>query len=76
MKITAKGQVTIPQRFRLKFGLLPHTDVTFEEADGGVVVRPVLSKRALIEKRLREARGVAAGGATTDDVMRLTRGDE
>ena len=68
--------MTIPQRFRVKFGLLPHTDVTFEETDGGVVVRPVLSKRALIEERLRETRGVAGGGASTDEVLRLTRGDE
>ena len=76
MKITTKGQVTIPQRLRLKFGLLPHTDVVFEEADGCVVLRPVLSKRALVEARLRDARGVAAGGSGTDDLMRLTRGDE
>ena len=76
MKITTKGQVTIPQRLRLKFGLLPHTDVTFEEADGCVVIRPLLSRQALVEERLREARGVAGGGTTTDDVMRLTRGDE
>ena len=74
MKITTKGQVTIPQRLQLKFGLLPHTDVTFEEADGGVVIRPVLSKGTLIEERLRKARGTA-GGTTTDDVMRITRGD-
>lgn len=76
MKITTKGQVTIPQPLRLKHGLLPHTEVTFAEADGCVVIRPVLSKRALIEQRLRAARGVAGGGATTDHVMRLTRGDE
>ena len=76
MRITTKGQVTIPQRLRAKFGLLPHTDVTFEEADGCVVIRPVVSKRTLVETRLRETRGVAAAGATTDAVMRLTRGDE
>ena len=76
MRITTKGQVTIPRRFRLKFGLLPNTEVTFEEADGCVVIRPLLSKRALIEERLREARGAAAGDIGTDDVMRLTRGDE
>ena len=76
MKITTKGQVTIPQRLRLKFGLLPNTEVTFEEADGCVVLRPALSKRALVEERLREARGAAAGDMRTDDVMRLTRGDE
>lgn len=38
MKITSKGQVTIPQRFRLKFGLLPHSEVAFEEIDGRVVL--------------------------------------
>ena len=76
MKITTKGQVTIPQRFRLKFGLLPHTDVRFEETDGGVTIRPVLSKRELLEDRLRRARGVAVRGVRTDDIMRLTRGDD
>ncbi|MXY25505.1 MAG: AbrB/MazE/SpoVT family DNA-binding domain-containing protein [Acidobacteria bacterium] len=76
MRITTKGQVTIPQRFRLKFGLLPHTDVRFEETDGGVTIRPVLSKRALLEDRLRRARGVAVRGVRTDDIMRLTRGDD
>ena len=76
MKITTKGQVTIPQRLRLKFGLLPHTEVTFEEADGCLVIRPAPSRRALIEARLREVRGVAGAGPTTDDVMRLTRGDD
>ena len=76
MRITTKGQVTIPRRLRLKFGLLPNTEVTFEEVDGCVVIRPLLSKRALIEERLREARGAAAGDIGTDDVMRLTRGDE
>lgn len=76
MRITTKGQVTIPQRLRRKFGLLPNTEVTFEEADGCVLLRPVLSKRALIEERLREARGVAGGEVSTDEVMRLTRGDD
>ena len=76
MRITTKGQVTIPHRFRLKFGLLPNTDVSFEEVDGGVTIRPVLSKRALIEDRLRRVRGVAGRGVRTDDIMRLTRGDD
>lgn len=76
MRITSKGQVTIPQRLRSKFGLLPHTEVNFEEGDGSVVIRPMLSKRALIDQRLRRARGAAGGDLGTDEVMRLTRGDE
>ena len=75
MRITSKGQVTIPQRLRLKFGLLPNTEAAFEESDGGVLIRPVLSKRALIEQRLRDARGIADSGLGTDEVMQLTRGD-
>ena len=76
MRITPKGQVTIRRRLRNKFGLLPNTEVNFEEADGGVMIRPVESKRALVAERLRRARGVAGGDLGTDDVMRLTRGDE
>ena len=68
--------MTIPQRLRSRFGLLPHTEVNFEEGDGCVVIRPMLSKRALVAERLRRARGVASGDLGTDDVMRLTRGDE
>jgi len=76
MRIITKGQITIPQSLRLKFGLLPNTDVTFEEADGGVVMRPALGKRALIEDRLRRARGVSDSGLRTGDIMRLARGEE
>ena len=76
MRITSKGQATIPQRLRSKFGLLANTQVNFEEGDGCVVVRPALGKRALVDERLRRARGAAEGDLGTDDVMRLTRGDE
>ncbi len=56
--------------------MLPHTDVTTEEADGCVVIRPVPDKRALVAQRLLEARGIAGSGMSTDEVMRLTRGDK
>ena len=36
MRITTKGQVTIPQDIRERFGLLPHTEVEFVvEGDDG-----------------------------------------
>jgi antitoxin PrlF len=37
MRITSKGQVTIPQAIREQCGLLPHTEVRFE-LDGGRVL--------------------------------------
>ena len=40
MKITSKGQVTIPQAVREQAGLLPHSEVEFEVlANGDVVIR-------------------------------------
>ena len=76
MKITSKGQVTIPQRLRLKFDLLPNTEVVFEEAADCVAIRPKMSKHVQIEERLRRVRSVADGGLSTDEVMRLTRGED
>ena len=76
MKITAKGQVTIPASLRLRLGLLPHTEVVFEEVDGGALIRPSLSFEKLMEQRLRKARGTATGTRTTDEIMQLTRGEE
>ena len=41
MRITSKGQVTIPQAIREKAGLLPHTEVEFEYVRGQVILKPV-----------------------------------
>jgi AbrB family looped-hinge helix DNA binding protein len=42
MKITSKGQVTIPQSVREQAGLHPHSEVEFEvRANGEVILRPV-----------------------------------
>ena len=76
MRITSKGQVTIPVGLRRRLGLLPNTEVVFEELNGGALIRPALSFRDLMAQRLRGARGVASAGRTTDEIMRLTRGEE
>jgi len=44
VRITSKGQVTIPQEIREKLGLLPHTEVVFEI--DGTAVRGASSHRA------------------------------
>lgn len=77
MKITTKGQVTIPQEIRERFGLLPDTEVEFR-VDGNTVR---LVKKALHRGTGRGALAVAAlrGSATarirmtTDEIMALTR---
>lgn len=50
MRITSKGQVTIPQRIREQAGLLPDTEVGFEIVRGRVILKP-LGKRASSGRR-------------------------
>ena len=78
MRITSKGQVTIPQIVRERTGLLPNTDVEFVVDGGGVRIvktvsggRPSRGARAV--QRLRESGGRVR--MTTDEIMALTRGD-
>lgn len=40
MRITSKGQVTIPQEIREKLGLHPDTEVEFSVERGAAVIRP------------------------------------
>jgi AbrB family looped-hinge helix DNA binding protein len=76
MRITSKGQVTIPQAVREQIGLLPNTEVEFIVEDGSVrIVKLTRSKRstrgALAVERLRSAGGHVT--LTTDQLMALTR---
>ena len=76
MRITSKGQVTIPKRIRDQLGLLAETEVDF--VIEGNVVRIVKASRARGESRgrraLRRLRGTATAALTTDQIMALTRG--
>jgi AbrB family looped-hinge helix DNA binding protein len=74
MRITSKGQVTIPVEVREKAGLLPNTEVEFA-VRGNVVV---LRKTAKLPRRGRRLialmRGKGTKRMTTDQIMALTRG--
>jgi antitoxin PrlF len=76
MKITSKGQVTIPLPIRSEFGLKPGTDVEFVAEAGKVVLRPKRKRRDPIEDWLQESTGVARGRTTTAKIMKLTRGED
>jgi len=75
MRITRKGQVTIPQEIRLKAGLLPDTEVEFELRDDGVFLRKAEGHtrqgQALIERMRKVEPSI---DMSTDDIMALTRG--
>ncbi len=79
MRITSKGQVTIPQAVRDKAGLHPHSEVSFEVRDNGdVVIRPIIGSTSPLRAALQKARGSANAtqfkGMGTDDFMRFLRG--
>lgn len=77
MRITSKGQVTIPVAIREKAGLLPGTEVDFELADDGVrIVRTKTPKgETRGERVVRLLRGSGSGKMTTDEIIALMRGD-
>ena len=77
MRITSKGQVTIPAEIRERAGLLPQTEVDFE-FDGTVVriVRAAAGKKGGRGARLvAQLRGRGDVAMSTDGIMALTRAD-
>jgi AbrB family looped-hinge helix DNA binding protein len=78
MRLTSKGQVTIPQELRERLGLFPGTQVKFDIVDDSVRIRkaPHQSRGALLVERMREVGRRATGPAlTTEEIMALTRGE-
>ena len=74
MKITSKGQVTIPQDIREKAGLLPNTERRSEHASGKATVVPLGGKRTRGVSIATALRGSAKhAGMTTDELMVFTR---
>ncbi len=76
MKITSKGQVTIPRDIRIKMGFLPHTEVEFIVRDNTVQLVKKENSASSRGKALTEMmRGKATVKMSTDEIMKLTRGD-
>ena len=71
MRVTTKGQVTIPRRVREVLGITPATEVDFVEEDG----RFYLVKTSLpaAAGKFKKLRGIATTQMSTDEIMRLTR---
>jgi AbrB family looped-hinge helix DNA binding protein len=74
VRVTRKGQVTVPKRLRERFGITTATEVEFREVRGRLV---------LVKKGTRAAVAAIRGrirrlpiGTDVDDYLRLTRGNE
>lgn len=77
MNVTQKGQVTIPLEIRRQFGFLPHSEVEFVVKNKQIILQKALrmTKRNILKKQLESIRGSSKLNISTDEIMRLLRGD-
>jgi AbrB family looped-hinge helix DNA binding protein len=78
MRITSKGQVTIPQEIRDELGLLPNTEVRFDIVNGEARLRKApraSGKPSRGDGVIRHLRSVRPSNKlTTNEIMALMRG--
>jgi len=76
MRITSKGQVTIPIEIRERVGLLPNTEVRFEVEGNTVrILREERAPGSRGKRLLERMQGKATSGMSTEEIMALTRGE-
>ena len=75
--LTVKSQVTIPKKIRDYLGVGPGARIKFETLPHG---RVVISAANNVPKKLKNPFskyvGIIKGGPSTDELMRMTRGDD
>ena len=76
MHVTSKGQVTIPVEIRRKLGIDENSEVDFVEEDGKVVLVVHDTSEAEFEAWLKRIAGTWESELTTEEVMKLFRGEE
>jgi len=79
MRVTSKGQVTIPIALREKAKIFPETEVEFGFKDGEITIRKAAAKKDRMtrgERIVARAAGTANANLdlTTDQIMAWTRG--
>jgi len=70
VRVTQKGQVTIPLEVRRALGIHAGSDVHFQLDEGGA--RLVVG-RQLVEREITRMRGAGDVDLSTDEILALTR---
>ena len=73
MRVTEKGQVTIPKELRDRFGIGAGTEVVFEVVREQIVVRKAQGGVTRGRQLADRLRGRGDVQMTTDEIMSLTR---
>ena len=76
MRVTSKGQVTIPREIRRQLGIVSQTEVEFMVEHNEVILRLAQSAPTRGKRIVDSLRGRATVRMTTDEIMALTRGEE
>jgi antitoxin PrlF len=71
MRVTSKGQVTIPQNVRETLGITPQTEIRFVEEDGKFYI--VKTGAPKIKGKFSKFRGIATAKMSTNEILALTR---
>ena len=75
--LTVKSQVTVPKEIRLFLGIGPGERIKFEPLpDGRVAIAPVEPRKSKAVDPFERMKGSGKRGASTEKVMRATRGDD
>ena len=76
MKLTVKGQITIPRKIREHLSISAHDDVDFVIKDEEVIlIKTPYTSRHFQHHVNDKMRGKGQIKMTTDEIMRLTRGE-
>ena len=71
MRVTTKGQVTIPRNVREILGIVPKSNIEFQEERGRFyIVKKTTTKPTT---KFTKLRGIATAKMSTDEIMNLTR---
>jgi antitoxin PrlF len=73
MRVTSKGQVTIPLAVRRKLGIEPGSEVEFELDERGA--RLVRARTATGRRIVSSMRGRGTVAMSTEEILALTRGE-
>lgn len=75
MRLNSKGQVTIPAELRHKHGLHEGDEVDVVEVRGSLTIVRRPGSETSGERLIRQMRGRATTGRSTDELMELLRGE-
>lgn len=73
MRITSRGQVTIPKAIRRRFGLLPGTEVEFVVKRNAIHLVKTPKHPTRGEAIVRRLTGTSTLRMSTDEILALTR---